>query len=79
MAKTINELKTASNQVKEETQAGANSAERVGSLFYDIVDYIDENSGIPDSVITSSTNNLKIEVVSEMPENPDNNTIYIVQ
>ena len=81
MSKTKEELLTASNQVKNETQSGANSAERVGGLFYDIVEYMDENGGgtIPENVVTSSTPGLKIEVVSAMPAEPDNNTIYIVQ
>lgn len=36
-------------------------------------------TSIPNTVVTSSTANLKIEVVSAMPANPDQNTIYIVQ
>ena len=30
-------------------------------------------------VVTSSTSGLKLEVVDEMPENPDDNTVYIVR
>ena len=36
-------------------------------------------TSIPNTVVTSSTENLKIEVVSAMPATPDQNTIYIVQ
>ena len=36
-------------------------------------------SSIPNTVITSTTTGLKIEIVSELPTAPDNNTIYIIQ
>ena len=36
-------------------------------------------TSIPDTVVTSTTQNLKIEVVTAMPASPSNNTIYIVQ
>lgn len=31
------------------------------------------------NIVTSSTQGLKIEIVSSLPENPDSNTIYIIQ
>ena len=36
-------------------------------------------TAIPNTVVTSTTTGLKIEVVSEIPENPSTNTLYIVQ
>ena len=36
-------------------------------------------TAIPNTVVTSTTTGLKIEVVSVMPSNPDTNTLYIVQ
>ena len=40
MSKTIDELKALANQVKNATVPGENTAERIGGLFADIVDYI---------------------------------------
>ena len=36
-------------------------------------------TAIPNTVVTSTTAGLKIEVVSVMPQSPDTNTLYIVQ
>ena len=36
-------------------------------------------TAIPNTVVTSTTAGLKIEVVSEIPQSPDTNTLYIVQ
>ena len=36
-------------------------------------------TAIPNTVVTSTTTGLKIEVVSVMPQSPDTNTLYIVQ
>ena len=41
--------------------------------------YLNDGSKLQDVMITSSTNSLKIEVVSALPASPDSNTIYIVQ
>jgi hypothetical protein len=40
MSKTIDELKALANQVKNATVPGENTAERIGGLFVDIIDYI---------------------------------------
>lgn len=34
---------------------------------------------IPENTVTSNVNNLKIDVVESMPENVDNNTLYIIK
>lgn len=73
MAKTIGQLDILAAQIEGEQVAGANTASRVGGLFSDIVTYLDERT------ITSSTDRLKIEVVSALPPIPDSNTVYIVQ
>ena len=36
-------------------------------------------TAIPNTVVTSTTAGLKIEVVSEMPQSPDTNTLYVVK
>ena len=36
-------------------------------------------TSIPNTVVTSTTTNLKIEVVTEMPASPANDTIYFVK
>ena len=38
-----------------------------------------QNNNINDNAITSNINGLKINVVDTMPENPEENTLYIVQ
>ncbi len=45
MSKTIEQLRTAAQVIKNETGEGRNTANRVGGLFEDIVDYIDEETG----------------------------------
>lgn len=40
MSKSIEELKALANQIKNATEPGENTAQRVGGLFADIVDYI---------------------------------------
>lgn len=37
------------------------------------------DSIIPEGVVTSSTNGLKIEVVNALPQSPESNTIYIIR
>lgn len=37
MAETAQNLRTRSTQVRNETTAGANDAQRIGQLFYDII------------------------------------------
>jgi hypothetical protein len=46
------------------------------SAFTNDAGYI---SSIPNTVVTSTTSGLKIEVVSALPASPDSNTIYIIQ
>ena len=36
-------------------------------------------TSVPNTVVTSTTSGLKIEVVAALPANPDNNCIYIIQ
>lgn len=38
----ISSLKTRANQIKNETQEGANTANRVGGLMYDMVEGIED-------------------------------------
>ena len=47
MAKTIEELLAQAETIKDETQIGQNTAERVGTLFQDISEYIDEEGQVP--------------------------------
>ena len=46
MSKTIDELKALANQVKNATLPGENTAERIGGLFEDIVEYTNSNEEV---------------------------------
>ena len=75
MSRTKEQLTDAANEVIG-AGTGENSADRIGNLFKDTIEHLNED---PAKVVTSSTSGLKIEIVSTMPQNPDSNTIYIVQ
>lgn len=45
MSRTKEQLLAASNQVKNETQQGANTASRIGGILYDISEHIGEGGG----------------------------------
>jgi hypothetical protein len=45
MSRTKEQLLAASNQVKNETQQGANTADRIGGILYDISEHIGEGGG----------------------------------
>ena len=34
---------------------------------------------VPNNVVTSNTENLKLDIVASMPETPNENTLYVIQ
>lgn len=58
---TIQELKDRATVIREETEQGANTAERVGGLLYDIPDYMDS---LPDTDIVVDDS---LSIVSKNP------------
>ena len=58
---TIQELKDRATIIREETEQGANTAERVGGLLYDIPDYMDT---LPDTDIVVDDS---LSIVSKNP------------
>lgn len=51
---TIAELTVLAQQIRDETNPGANTAVRIGDLFQDIIDTIQERTPIPKTFVTSA-------------------------
>lgn len=56
MAKTIEELLEEANRVKEETKAGQNTANRIGSLFVDIINCMSSSLDVKQDTLVSGSN-----------------------
>ena len=50
--------------------------EYVDNKFEEIVNNI---PNVPNNIVTSNTENLKLDVVASMPETPNENTLYVIQ
>lgn len=61
---TINEMRQVSTQIENETQVGGNTASRVGGLFNDIVDEL-ENIDETTPFISDAENNVDLDISDE--------------
>ena len=58
--------------------------EKVNYATVDYVDYkfdeiINNLPNVPNNIVTSNTENLKLDIVASMPETPNENTLYVIQ
>lgn len=78
MAKTIAQLHTEAQTIENETIQGANTATRVGGLFDDIVDFLDEIDYMKVNLTASNYTDRRINNLGESIANENPNGLRVV-
>lgn len=76
MSRTKEELLEASNQVKNETQQGANTANRIGGILYDISEHIGEGGGGGGDTVTITPTQLTGTKIANYSINGQEGSLY---
>lgn len=76
MSRTKEELLEASNQVKNETQQGANTANRIGGILYDISEHIGEGGGGGGDTVTITPTQLTGTKIADYSINGQEGSLY---